>query len=73
MLLKRHFLIKSKKVVAKKVIVLPDLSEVLSKICDFSRGLEDKRTKYPSYDFSRVKESWQDSFVDEEYRKKIQK
>ena len=35
----------------KKVIILPELSEVLSKICDFGGCLVQKREKYKSYDF----------------------
>ena len=44
------------KIKAKKVIVLPGLTEVLSKICDFGTSIEQKKTKYENFDFSYIKE-----------------
>ena len=46
------------------VIVLPGLSEVLSKVCDFSLGIKEKKEKYPNFDFTYMmgenSERWQD-------------
>lgn len=39
------------KIQCPKIIVLPDLTEVLSKICDFSGDIYGKITKYSSFDF----------------------
>lgn len=36
----------------KAVIVLPELTEVLSKMCDFSTTITEKSQRYPNYDFS---------------------
>ena len=45
-------MLNANKVKVRRVIVIPELSEVLSKICDFGGGLKDKREKYKYYDFS---------------------
>lgn len=45
-------IIKANKLKVKKVIVLPEITEVLSKICDFSGSLKEKRVKYSHFDFS---------------------
>lgn len=34
-----------------RIIVLPDLTEVLSKICDFSGDIEHKIANFPLFDF----------------------
>ena len=59
------------------VIVIPGLSEVLSKVCDFSYGIEEKMKKYPHFDFSYMMgekvERWQDDFVDDYLKQMIKK
>ena len=65
--------IKQHKINSDKVIVLPELSEVLSKICDFTSDFSEKKKKYPKFDFRKVDElnlkgCWQDQFVDEGYQ-----
>ena len=64
------------KVKARRVIVIPELSEVLSKICDFGDCLKSKRERYKYYDFGEMgrflkqhkgikdEKHWQDSLVD---------
>lgn len=76
-------LIKSNKLSVKKIIVLPELTEVLSKICDFSEEMGSKKHKYQHFDFSQMKrfiqqsgfiqdeDSWQDALVDQEHFHKI--
>jgi hypothetical protein len=59
------YLIKSHPIQYRKVIVLPILTEVFSKICDISSPLEEKMQKYPNFDFSELnkidkKYRWQD-------------
>ena len=44
--------IKSFNITYNKIIVLPHLTEVLSKICDFGVSIEDKVKRYPYFDFS---------------------
>ena len=73
----------SNKLKVKKVIVLPELSEVLSKICDLGSCLVQKREKYRSYDFGEMKrflkenrqikdeKHWQDVLVDHQHREFI--
>ena len=67
------------------VVVLPELSEVLSKICDFSGPLKEKRERYKNFNFTEMERffksstvrndemSWQDAFVDEYYCEDILK
>lgn len=63
-------LIAKHKIGYQKVLVLPGLTEVVSKICDFSHSIEHKKQKYEKFDFSlmETEESlnsyWQDMFVD---------
>ena len=63
---------KHHKLSAKRVIVIPELTEVVSKMCDFTSNLEDKKNKYPKFDFTLMEKleqemggSWQDKYIDE--------
>ena len=49
-----HIFLNEHKIQPNKVIVLPQLTEVLSKICDFSGGVAEKKIKYPKFDFTRL-------------------
>ena len=42
-------LIQHDKLKYRKIIVVPELTEVVSKICDFGDRVQDKVTKYGSY------------------------
>lgn len=79
-----ELLIKTNRLEVKHVIVLPELTEVLSKICDLSSPIEEKRRRFKSFDFSemdrflqekrgqlRSEEEWQDAQVDPDYREDI--
>lgn len=50
------------------MIVLPNLTEVLSKMCDFSSSIQGKMLKYPKFNFKYFDfpdlECWQDTLVD---------
>jgi len=49
-----ELLIKTNRLEVKYVIVLPELTEVLSKICDFSSPIEEKRRRFRTFDFSEM-------------------
>lgn len=38
-----------------RFIVLPELTEILSKICDISSSIEEKKKEFPKMDFSHFK------------------
>ena len=72
-----ELLIKTNRLDVKRVIVLPELTEVLSKICDFSSPIEDKTRRFRTFDFSEMERfllekrgqltsegEWQDAQVD---------
>jgi hypothetical protein len=46
-----ELIIKSQHLKIKKIIIIPELTEVLSKICDFSGNIADKIAKYKNFDF----------------------
>jgi broad specificity phosphatase PhoE len=54
-------IIKANKLRVRKVVVLPELTEVLSKICDFSGSLKEKRAKYSHFDFCEMDRLIRDS------------
>lgn len=62
-----------------KVLVWPGLTEVVSKICDFSHSIEHKKQKYEQFDFSLMETEdgsnghWQDILVDPDLREQIDK
>lgn len=47
-------LIKANSLHPKNIIVLPELTEVLSKICDFSKKIEDKEFRFTKFDFREM-------------------
>jgi hypothetical protein len=49
-----ELLIKANKLEVKHVIVLPELTEVLSKICDLSSPIEEKKRRFRTFDFSEM-------------------
>ena len=59
-----------------KALVLPELTEIVSKVCDFSDSIEGKITRFQSFDFTHFlrweaeqrgnngkRSFWQDSFI----------
>jgi broad specificity phosphatase PhoE len=46
-----ELLVKANRLEVKKVLVLPELTEVLSKICDLGSPIDQKRHKFKSFDF----------------------
>jgi broad specificity phosphatase PhoE len=49
-----RLIIKNNNLNVKHLLVLPELSEVLSKICDFSSSIDQKRKKYTGFNFSEI-------------------
>lgn len=49
-----ELLIRANRLDVKHIIVLPELTEVLSKICDLATPLEEKRRRFKGFDFSEM-------------------
>ena len=47
-------LIKANSLKPKNIIVIPELTEVLSKICDFSNKIEEKEFRFKNFDFGEM-------------------